>query len=116
MSVDYDNFAREWEAAWNSHDLDRILSHYSADICFRSRKAVGLVGTGEVTGVNALRDYWARALIKQPDLKFEVQHVFKGHMMMVITYLNHRGVRAAETLFFDESGQVTRASACHADP
>lgn len=35
--------------------------------------------------------------------------------MMVITYLNHRGVRAAETLLFDENGQVTQASACHED-
>ncbi len=77
---------------------------------------MGLVGTGEVTGVNALRDYWARALSKQPDLKFEVRHIFKGHQMMVITYQNHRGVRAAETLFFDKNGQVTQASAFHADP
>jgi len=21
-------FAREWIAAWNSHDLERVLSHY----------------------------------------------------------------------------------------
>jgi len=115
LSVDYDAFAREWEAAWNSHDLDRILSHYSSDICFRSRKAVALVGAGELHGKDALRAYWGRALEKQPDLKFDVQHVFKGHQMMVITYLNHRGVRAAETLFFNERGQVIQASACHED-
>jgi len=24
-------FAAEWIAAWNSHDLDRILEHYSDD-------------------------------------------------------------------------------------
>ena len=24
-------FAREWVAAWNSHDLERILSHYADD-------------------------------------------------------------------------------------
>jgi ketosteroid isomerase-like protein len=24
-------FAEEWIAAWNSHDLDRILSHYADD-------------------------------------------------------------------------------------
>jgi hypothetical protein len=23
------HFATEWMAAWNSHDLDRVLSHYS---------------------------------------------------------------------------------------
>lgn len=115
MNVDFDIFAREWESAWNSHDLDRILSHYSDDVCFRSLKAVALVGAGELHGTEALRDYWGRALEKQPDLKFEVLHVFKGHQMMVITYLNHRGARAAETLLFDENGQVTQASACHED-
>lgn len=25
------DFAKEWIAAWNSHDLDRILSHYVED-------------------------------------------------------------------------------------
>lgn len=24
-------FAREWIAAWNAHDLERILSHYTDD-------------------------------------------------------------------------------------
>ena len=24
-------FAREWVAAWNAHDLGRILSHYADD-------------------------------------------------------------------------------------
>ncbi len=113
MSVDCDIFAREWESALNSHDLDRILSHYREDVCFRSRKTQALVGEGELHGIKALRDYWGRALEKQPDLKFEVLNVFKGHQMMMITYLNHRSVRAAETLFFDENGQVMQASACH---
>jgi ketosteroid isomerase-like protein len=26
-----ENFAAEWIAAWNSHDLDRVLSHYAGD-------------------------------------------------------------------------------------
>jgi len=27
-----ERFAREWYAAWNAHDLDRILSHYADDV------------------------------------------------------------------------------------
>lgn len=34
--------------------------------------------------------------------------------MMVITYENHRGVLAAETLYFGADGLVTQAAACHA--
>src|SRR5215469_1635474 len=29
-------FARQWVAAWNSHDLDAIMSHYDADVVLTS--------------------------------------------------------------------------------
>lgn len=106
-------FALEWEAGWNSHDLDRILRHYRDDIVFRSRKAIPLTGAGEVIGKARLRQYWAAALERQPDLCFRVRDVFEGHEMLVITYLNHRDVLAAETLYFDASGQIYMAAACH---
>ncbi len=57
--------------------------------------------------------YWSAALKRQPDLQFRVQDVFEGHKMLVISYLNHRGVLAAETLYFDEAGLVYQAAACH---
>lgn len=111
--MDFNAFARDWEAGWNSHDLDRILSHYAEDIVFRSHKAVRLVGGGEIHGKGPLRAYWAQALEQQPDLKFRVQNVFHGHGMLVITYLNHKDVQAAETLRFGAQGLVVEASACH---
>ncbi len=111
--MDFDAFAEAWEAAWNSHDLDRILAHYAQDVTFRSHKAMRLVGTGELHGKSALRDYWGKALAAQPDLSFVVVDVFHGHGMMVITYRNHRDVLAAETLRFGAGGLVVEASACH---
>ena len=113
MAIDYQSFANEWESAWNSHDLERILSHYSDDIIFRSAKALSLVGNGEIHGKQALRDYWGKALKKQPNLKFKVLAVFHGFEMLVITYKNHHGVIAAETLKLDKHGVVIEASACH---
>ena len=113
--TDYTDFAADWAAAWNSHDLTRIMAHYRDDIRFNSRKAVALVGTGLLNGKAALRDYWTRALTRQPDLHFTVVDVFAGHDMCVITYRNHRNVLAAETLHFDENGLVYAASACHRD-
>jgi len=111
--MDFDAFAEAWEAAWNSHDLDRILAHYSKDIVFRSHKAVRLSGNGELRGKDALRAYWAKALAAQPDLSFVVVDVFHGHGMLVITYRNQRDVLAAETLRFGPDGLVVEASACH---
>ena len=111
--MDFEAFAEAWEAAWNSHDLDRILAHYSDNIVFRSHKAMRLVGTGELRGKAALRAYWARALEGQPDLSFVVVDVLHGHGMLVITYRNQRDVLAAETLRFGPDGLVIEASACH---
>ena len=32
-----EQFAAGWIAAWNGHDLDQILSHYTDDVVFRSK-------------------------------------------------------------------------------
>ncbi len=42
-------FALEWIAAWNSHDLDRILSHYADDVEVTSPLVETVLGPGKVT-------------------------------------------------------------------
>jgi hypothetical protein len=113
-NLDYTAFAIEWEAAWNSHSLDRILAHYSEDVIFRSQKAMRLAGSGELVGKQSLRFYWAAAIAKQPDLSFVVVDVLHGYGMVVITYRNQHNVLAAETVRFGLGGLVVEASACHA--
>ncbi|WP_425097975.1 YybH family protein [Tropicibacter sp. S64] len=111
--MDAQAFAQDWQDGWNSHDLGRIMAHYREDIVFRSNKALALVGQGELRGKSALRAYWAAALDRQPDLRFEVLDVFDGFGMLTLTYRNHRGMLAAETLYFDDTGIVYQAAACH---
>lgn len=113
MIPDYENFARDWEAAWNARDLEHIFTHYSDDVVFSSRKAFEHLGVGELHGKVALRRYWRAALEAQPDLRFEVQSVFGGHNMLVINYRNQKGVLAAEVLRFRHDGLVEQAAACH---
>ena len=115
MLIDYDEFAREWEAVWNSHNLDRILTYYSDDVVFRSRKALFYIGVGEIRGKEQLRAYWQAALDVQPDLRIEIQNVFGGHKMIVIVFRNHNNQLAAETLYFRDDGLVERASSCEED-
>ena len=57
-------FAQEWIAAWNAHDLDSILSHYSADIVLTSPVAARILNdsSGTVRGKDALRAYFTRGL------------------------------------------------------
>jgi ketosteroid isomerase-like protein len=49
-TIDPWQFAQHWQDGWNSHDLDRIMAHYHAEVVFRSAKAQALVGKGELTG------------------------------------------------------------------
>ena len=75
-----DAFAAEWIAAWNSHDLDRILSHYADDVVFESPASTRITGdaSGRVVGKAALRDYWRQALGRVPDLTFTLTAVYGG--------------------------------------
>ena len=115
-TIDPWQFALEWQDGWNSHDLDRIMAHYHEEVVFRSAKAQALVGKGELTGHDALRGYWAKALKRQPDLKFQVQDVFRGHEMIVLSYSNQNNICATETFYFNAEGLVFRAAACHRTP
>lgn len=113
MAFDPAEFAQEWQAAWNAHNLPRTLSHYTDSVVFRSRQAMALFGTEELRGKSALRDYWSMALERQPDLRFHLRDAFQGHDTLVLTYENHRGVLAAETLSFTVD-LAWQASACRA--
>ena len=106
-------FAQEWIAAWNAHDLDRILSHYAPEIVFLSPIAQQRAGNGRVAGIPALRTYWGPALAPNSTLKFELIDVLVGHDCVTILYRNQRGQRVAETCVFDAGGKVVRSFACY---
>ena len=115
-TIDPWKFAQDWQDGWNSHDLNRILAHYHKDVVFRSLKAQALVGRGELMGRHELRRYWAKALERQHDLKFQVQEVFQGYQMMTLSYRNQNNIFATETVYFNAEGLVFRAAACHRPP
>jgi len=107
-----DAFSAEWLAAWNSHDLDRILQHYAEDVVFRSNKATALVGTPEVRGKAALRVYWGKGLALQPDLKFDLLDTYAGPDTITLRYRNQTGREVCEVLIFDPDGLVNSGAAC----
>ena len=43
------DFASERIAAWNAHDLERILKHYASDVQFTSPFVSRLLNSNEVT-------------------------------------------------------------------
>jgi len=53
--IDVETFAREWIAAWNAHDLERVLAHYSPDIQLSSPVAAERVpGSGGYVEMSAV--------------------------------------------------------------
>jgi ketosteroid isomerase-like protein len=64
-------FAAEWIAAWNSHDLARILSHYTDDFEMRSPLIVqrGFAASGVLKGKAAVGEYWRQGLQATPPIR-----------------------------------------------
>jgi ketosteroid isomerase-like protein len=103
MDFDPVVFAAEWCAAWNAHDLERVLAHFHDDVIFTSPIAVSLLPEtgGVVRGKEALRAYWKEGLRRIPDLHFTVEAVFGGVDTLVIQYRNQKNVSVCEVLVFD---------------
>ncbi|MGB6577779.1 MAG: amino acid racemase [Streptosporangiaceae bacterium] len=96
-------FAGHWLKAWNSHDLEAVLSHFSDDVVFSSPMAAQLREgcDGVVQGKAALRDYWAEGLRRVPELHFEIESLYVGVRTLVINYRNQAGGLVNEVLVFD---------------
>lgn len=108
-----EHFAHDWIAAWNAHDLARILSHYEDHFEMASPRIVDIAGepTGVLRGKEHVRAYWEKALELIPHLNFELLGVFVGAHSVALLYLNQAGRKAVETFEFAPSGKVLRAAA-----
>jgi hypothetical protein len=111
------HFAAEWLAAWNAHNLDRVLAHYRDDFEMRSPLIVELMGvaSGSLKGKGAIRPYWEKALAAHPSLQFELHCVLIGVDSIAIYYRSTPKSRmVAEVLKFSDDGQIVSGSALYA--
>jgi hypothetical protein len=101
-------FAEHWISAWNSHDLDAILSHYGPDVKLTSPVAAKLLNdhSGTVAGIEALRTYFKQGLEKYPKLLFELQDVMWGISSVVLCYRNQVRTKTAEFMALDAARKV----------
>jgi hypothetical protein len=107
-----DHFAADWIDAWNTHDLDRVLSHYTDDFEMSSPVIIKVAGepSGTLQGKEAVGSYWAKALQLIPDLHFELITTLVGVNSITLYYKGARGL-SAEVFHFNQDGKVTRAYA-----
>lgn len=113
MLTDPKTFATEWIESWNSHDLDRILSHYDDDVEVTSpmiKVALG-INTGTLRGKVAVREYWYAALRKLLDLHFEFVECTKSVDSIAIYYKSVMGKMAIEVMFFNPDEKISKVIA-----
>lgn len=108
--MNHQDFAQIWVDAWNSHDLENILSHYSEDIEITTPMIALATGGKEssLQGKEAVREYWKKALEKFPDLHFDLIQSTAGVDSVALFYKSIMDKHAVEVMFFNEEGLISR--------
>lgn len=108
-----EHFAAEWIAAWNSHDLERVLSHYADDFEMNSPFIIQIAGepSGRLKGKETVGAYWAKALSLHTDLHFELVSTLVGINSITLYYKGARDRLSAEVFHFGPDGKVVEAFA-----
>ena len=80
--------AQQWVAAFNAHDLEKLLSlyddnaeHFSPKLKIRKPETNGLV-----TGKDALRDWWQDAFDRLPSLHYKVTSLTANDQRVFMEY------------------------------
>ncbi len=110
-------FANEWVNAWNAHDLDAVMAHYSDDILFYSPFVIKLNNdpSGCITNKDDLRNYFARALQSYPALHFTLHKTLVSVNSVVLYYDSINDLVTAEFMEFDKHGKVIKVVAHYSD-
>lgn len=103
--------ADKWIEAWNSHNIDNIISQYSDDVVFTSPFVAKLLGdeSGTISGKKALKSLFTKALEEYPDLKFEFHDVLIGVNSLTLLYKSVNELLAAAVITLDSEGKIVKS-------
>ena len=110
-------FVNDWIEAWNAHDIDRVLSHYTDDFEMSSPFIVQRMkeSSGTLKGKEKIQPYWQIGLEQIPALRFEFLDVLVGANSITILYRNQKSVLVAEVLVFNADGKAIKGMAHYAE-
>jgi len=100
--VDHEAVAVEWFAAFNAHDLERLLALYDDDARhFSPKLKIRKPETGGwVSGKSALRDWWADAFERLPSLHYGMTSLTANDGRVFMEYI--RSVEGEEDMLVAE--------------
>jgi hypothetical protein len=110
-------YAQAWIAAWNSHQLERIMSHYATVLSFSSPLVLARYpgSDGTIRDAATLREYFALGLGSAPTLRFQLLEVLRAVEGFSIYYVNARGGHTAEYVELDADDRATRVICAYSD-
>src|SRR6516165_5069986 len=97
-------FAEQWYTAWNAHDLEAVLEHYTDDVEMTSPLVAALVGhaDGRIAGKAELREVFAAGLERYPHLPFAPPSLLAGVARPLLHQTRVGGRVAAAPVFLAE--------------
>src|SRR5688572_13990463 len=105
-SEDLNRIAHQWFAAFNEHNLEKLLSlyddqaeHYSPKLKVRQPETNGLI-----KGKTALRAWWQDAFDRLPSLQYEVLRLTPHEDRVFMEYIRH--VNNEEDIYVGEMLEV----------
>jgi len=110
----FTRFCTEWLEAWNDHDIDRVVSHYTDPVTIHSPflQAVQAGLSGSPMSRQQLRTVYGRAFTAYPDLHFVPINIFVGTESVVCHYRSVNNLLAAENFFLDATNHA-HLVVCH---
>jgi len=118
MSQNLENIAFKWFAAFNEHNLEKLLDlyhdkaeHYSPKLKLKHPETNGLIA-----GKEALRTWWHEAFENLPTLRYEVKSLTSNEYRVFMEYIRkvegEADMIVAEVLQI-ESGKIVFSKVYH---
>ena len=110
MATDLEKMMNDYFAAWNAHDVERILSFFTDDIVYED-VAIGKICRGK----KEVKDFISSAFVNFPDFKIEVKSSFntsdrgaaEGVMSGTFAHSSTPGVSATGKRFSVRGASIT---------
>jgi hypothetical protein len=106
-------FGEAWIAAWNTHDIKKLMGQCAKDIELSSPLVVdsGASADGIIKGRDAVGEFWTKTLMRVPGSRLELVDVLSGIDSRIVIFRTPNGGLGAHVLHFRADGKIVRAGA-----